>query len=43
MRTYGFKEVFYTQAREKGILFVRFDDKKKPCVSLTNGQLVRPN
>jgi len=39
MRTYGFKEVFYTQAREKGILFVRFDDKKKPSVSLTNGQL----
>ena len=39
MRTYGFKEIFYTQAREKGVLFVRFDDKKKPSVSLTNGQL----
>ena len=39
MRTYGFKEAFYTQAREKGVLFVRFDDKKKPSVSLTNGQL----
>jgi heterodisulfide reductase subunit A-like polyferredoxin len=39
MRTYGFKEAFYTQAREKGILFVRFDEKKKPSVSLTNGQL----
>jgi heterodisulfide reductase subunit A-like polyferredoxin len=39
MRTYGFKEAFYTQAREKGILFVRFDEKKKPSVALSNGQL----
>jgi len=39
MRTYGFKEAFYTQAREKGVLFVRFDEKGKPSVSLSNGQL----
>jgi heterodisulfide reductase subunit A-like polyferredoxin len=39
MRTYGFKEAFYTEAREKGVLFVRFDEKKKPSVSLANGQL----
>ena len=39
MRTYGFKEAFYTQAREKGVLFVRFDEKKKPSVSLNDGQL----
>jgi heterodisulfide reductase subunit A-like polyferredoxin len=39
MRTYGFKESFYTQAREKGILFVRFDEKAKPSVSVSNGQL----
>ncbi len=39
MRTYGFKETFYTQAREKGVLFVRFDEKKKPSVSLSGGQL----
>jgi heterodisulfide reductase subunit A-like polyferredoxin len=39
MRTYGFKEAFYTQAREKGVLFFRFDDKRKPSVSLSNGQL----
>jgi heterodisulfide reductase subunit A len=39
MRTYGFKEAFYTQAREKGVLFVRFDEKHKPSVSLSNGQL----
>jgi heterodisulfide reductase subunit A-like polyferredoxin len=39
MRTYGFKEAFYTQAREKGVLFVRFDEKKKPSVSLSDGRL----
>jgi heterodisulfide reductase subunit A-like polyferredoxin len=39
MRTYGFKEEFYTKAREKGVLFVRFDDRKKPAVSLSNGRL----
>ncbi len=39
MRTYGFKEALYTEAREKGVLFVRFDDDKKPSVSLDNGRL----
>ena len=39
MRTYGFKEAFYTKARGKGVLFVRFDEKKKPSVSLSNGRL----
>jgi heterodisulfide reductase subunit A-like polyferredoxin len=39
MRTYGFKEAFYTQAREKGVLFVRFDEKRKPSVSVSKGQL----
>jgi len=40
MRTYGFKETFYTQAREKGILFIRFNDQRKPSVSLSEGRLV---
>ncbi|MCJ7705968.1 MAG: hypothetical protein MUO28_10590, partial [Desulfobacterales bacterium] len=39
MRTYGFKEAFYTEAREKGVLFVRFEDKKKPSVSLSDGRI----
>jgi heterodisulfide reductase subunit A-like polyferredoxin len=39
VRTYGFKEAFYTKAREKGVLFVRFDEKKKPSVSLSDGRL----
>ncbi len=30
MRTYGFKEAVYKEAREKGILFVRYDEKLPP-------------
>jgi heterodisulfide reductase subunit A-like polyferredoxin len=33
IRTYGFKERLYTQARQKGIIFVRYDDEHKPEVS----------
>ncbi|MDP3046685.1 MAG: FAD-dependent oxidoreductase, partial [Chloroflexota bacterium] len=39
MRTYGFKEEFYTQAREKGVIFVRFDDESKPALHIDNGKL----
>jgi heterodisulfide reductase subunit A2 len=30
MRTYGFKEAAYKEARDKGILFVRYDEKQPP-------------
>ncbi len=33
IRAYGFKERLYTQAREKGVLFVRYDFDRKPRVS----------
>ncbi len=33
MRTYGFKERLYTEARRQGILFVRYDDEHKPAIS----------
>ncbi|MBI4633214.1 MAG: FAD-dependent oxidoreductase [Deltaproteobacteria bacterium] len=39
MRTYGFKESIYTRAREKGILFVRFDDMHKPKVTSSDGRI----
>ena len=32
IRTYGFKEKYYRIAREKGVLFIRFDEKKPPEV-----------
>jgi len=33
MRTYGFKESFYQEAREKGVIFIRYDKDKKPYVT----------
>ena len=30
MRTFGFKEQIYREAREKGVLFVRYDDGRSP-------------
>jgi len=39
MMSYGLKEEYYTRAREKGILFLRYDPPNKPVVSLENGAL----
>ncbi|MHC4914746.1 MAG: FAD-dependent oxidoreductase, partial [Planctomycetota bacterium] len=33
LRTYGFREKYYTEARQKGVRFVRYDVEKKPAVS----------
>jgi heterodisulfide reductase subunit A-like polyferredoxin len=33
IRTYGFRESYYTKARQKGVVFIRFDKGKKPEVS----------
>jgi heterodisulfide reductase subunit A-like polyferredoxin len=33
IRTYGFKERLYTEARRQGVLFVRYDDDHRPAVS----------
>jgi len=32
IRTYGFKEKFYQEAREKGVIFIRYDKERKPYV-----------
>lgn len=37
IRTYGFKETYYKKAREKGIIFIRYNEDKKPEVYLNNG------
>jgi len=39
IRTYGFKEIYYKKAREKGILFIRYDEDKKPAIQSNNGVL----
>jgi len=40
VRTYGFKESYYTEARKKGVIFVRYDETSKPEVS-QNGHGLR--
>ena len=39
VRTYGFYETYYHEARGKGIVFIRYDLEKKPEVALENGRL----
>ena len=37
IRTYGLLEEYYTQARSKGVRFIRYEEDKKPEVSAHNG------
>lgn len=39
LMTYGFRERYYTEARERGVLFVRYDDDNPPEVYKKEGQL----
>jgi heterodisulfide reductase subunit A2 len=39
IRTYGFREHYYNQAREKGVTFVRWDPENKPQVIEKQGKL----
>jgi len=39
IRAYGFNEAYYTQARDKGVRFIRYEDGQKPEVSIDNGRL----
>ncbi len=39
IRTYGFRELAYRQAREKGVMFVRHGDGAEPTVTDQNGAL----
>ena len=40
IRTYGFKESYYTKARQQNVMFLRYDKDRKPVVS-TNGEGLR--
>jgi heterodisulfide reductase subunit A len=40
IRTYGFREKYYTQARETGVVFIRYDRDVPPEVSEGNGLFV---
>jgi len=37
--TYGFREQYYTEARRRGVLFVRYTDEQPPVVELADGDL----
>jgi heterodisulfide reductase subunit A len=37
--TYGFREQYYTEARRRGVLFVRYADDTEPVVDSLNGNL----
>ena len=39
VRTYGFYETYYHEAREKGVIFIRYDLENKPEVALRDGKL----
>ena len=39
IRTYGFKEDYYREAANKGVLFIRYDDEHKPEVTQADGKL----
>jgi heterodisulfide reductase subunit A len=39
MITYGFREQYYTEARRRGVLFVRYTDQERPVVEAVNGAL----
>ena len=43
IRTYGFREKYYKQARKAGVVFIRYDEEKPPVVSEDNGLLVALN
>ena len=41
IRSYGLREKYYRMAREKGVIFVRFDNDKKPVVTIKDGKTRR--
>ncbi len=41
IRAYGFKERLYTEARERGVIFVRYDDEHRPEVDHDGNLTVR--
>lgn len=37
--TYGFREEYYTEARERGVIFLRYDEQGAPQVQVNYGEL----
>jgi len=39
MRTFGFREDYYREAADKGVIFIRYDDETKPEVTQEDGKI----
>jgi heterodisulfide reductase subunit A len=39
MRAYGFKEDYYREAATKGVLFINYEDERKPQIASVDGKL----
>ena len=39
IRTYGFREAYYSKAREQGVVFLRYEEDRKPEVVRNGGRL----
>jgi heterodisulfide reductase subunit A len=39
IRTYGFREAYYSKAREQGVVFLRYKEDRKPAVARNGGRL----
>ena len=39
IRTYGFREAYYTKAREQGVVFLRYEEDRKPAVARNGRRL----
>jgi heterodisulfide reductase subunit A-like polyferredoxin len=39
IRTYGFKERLYQEARKLGVIFIRYDSESKPNIEVSDGEL----
>jgi heterodisulfide reductase subunit A len=39
IRTYGLKEKYYREAREKGVIFIRYSEENKPSANLENDNI----
>ncbi|MGQ9584709.1 MAG: FAD-dependent oxidoreductase [Anaerolineae bacterium] len=37
--TYGFREQYYTEARRRGVIFVRYEEERRPDVRIVDGRL----
>ena len=40
IRTYGFREKYYKMAREAGVVFIRYNEERKPLVTQDEGLMV---